>query len=466
MLKCSIYIKKQVTTVLEVKKITITITKESPMKSSAHVRKFFILCLFVVMLMPSVAFCNGYGGFILGSKSRAMGNAFVGLADNPSAVSINPAGIIHLDKTQILAGFTLAEIHGKFVSSGDAGINKNGYEASLEKQDALIPNLYITHKFNDWFALGFGEYTVYGTSFIWNDDFEGRYVPCGKEGTMQTMTFSPVAAFKIVDGLSLGLGVRLEYLKTVFDNVNYIFPGFPQPEVKLIAKDFAVAWDVAALYKITDNFSAGIHYRSEINHDTDKNDVKFSPQIRMLQIRNTDASFEFTFPQNVTFGIAWNQGPVTLTLDGTWWDWSHSNQRLLIKFKDDVAFKSTQISPWDWDDTWSVGIGGEYRINALNRVIALRAGYMWDQSPVPGSTVGPPDGFHNDNHEFTIGAGIPIGPFTTDLYFGYVYTEDREWNNAIGDNRHPGRVFSQRRITGEFEDFNTYTMGIDLTYKF
>jgi hypothetical protein len=90
---------------------------------------------------------------------------------------------------------------------------------------------------------------------------------------------------------------------------------------------------------------------------------------------------------------------------------------------------------------------------------------MWDQSPVPDSTVSPA-GYQNDNHEVMIGAGFPIGPFYTDLYAGYVLTVDRDWNNSIGDTRHPGRVFSQRRITGEFEDYNTYTFGIDLTYKF
>ena len=300
------------------------------MKWNVKSKKVFILCLLVSLLIPSVAFCGGYSGFILGSKAQAMGSAFVGLADNPTAISINPAGIIQLDKTQFLMGTTIADIHGHFVSSGEAGINKKDEESSLEQKYQFIPNLYITHKINDWVAIGFGEYTVYGASFIWEDKFEGRYVPTGKEGTIQTMTLAPVVAFKIVDGLSVGVGGRVEYLKTVFDNMNYIAPFLSEPNVKMTAKDWALGWDIAALYKINENFSTGIHYRSEINHYTDGDDVKFSPQIRMLQIRNTDASFDFTFPQNVTLGFAWSQGPVTLTLDGTWWNWSHSNQELVV----------------------------------------------------------------------------------------------------------------------------------------
>jgi long-chain fatty acid transport protein len=314
-------------------------------------------------------------------------------------------------------------------------------------------------------AVGFGEYTLYGASFIWEDKFEGRYVPSGKEGTIQTVTLSPVVAFKITDGLSVGLGGRVEYLKTVFDNLNYVAPAFPQPNIKMTAKDWAPGWDIALLYKITENFSTGIHYRSEINHKTDGDDVKFTPQLRMLEIRDTKASFDFSFPQNVTFGFAWSQGPVTLTLDGTWWNWSHSNQDLVVKFNDKVAFKSTQISPWDWNDSWSVGIGGEYRLNALNRVISLRAGYMWDQCPIPDSTVSPAS-FQNDNHVFSIGTGFPIGPLYTDLFAAYVLTPDRDWNNSIGDARHPGKFFGNKRITGEFDDYNTFLFGIDLSYKF
>lgn len=379
--------------------------------------------------------------------------------------SLTPEEFVQLDKTQFLAGCTFAQIYGKFVSSGNAGINKNGEESSLERQNQYIPDLYITHKVNDRLAIGFGEYTVYGASFIWENKSEGRYVPSGTNGSTITMTFSPVVAFKLTDRLSVGVGGRLEYLKTTFENLNYVAPFFSQPNLKMTARDFALGWDIALLYKITDNFSTGIHYRSEINHETRDDDVNFSPQIRMLQVRNTTASFDYNFPQNVTVGLAWSQGPVTLTLDGTWWQWSESNKNLVIKFDDTVAFESTKTIPWDWKDTWSVGIGGEYKVNALGRVIALRAGYMWDQCPTPDSTI-KPSGFHGDNQYFNIGAGFPIGPLYTDLFAGYMFTADREWNNSVGDASHPGRVFGSKRITGEFDDYNTYMLGIDLTYKF
>ncbi|MBN1365042.1 MAG: outer membrane protein transport protein [Syntrophaceae bacterium] len=435
------------------------------MKCNLNMKRTFILYLLITLLIPSAVFGGGYGGFVQGAKSHAMGNAFVGLADNPTAVCINPAGIIQLDGTEILIGMTIVDFNGKYVSSGNAGINKKGDKASLKQRYQYIPNLYITHKVNDLLAIGLGEYSVYGSAWRWNNRFEGRYVPTGKEGTLITATVSPVIALKIIDGLSVGVGGRLQYMETIMENWNYIAPFFPKPKLKVKAEDYAVGWDVALLYKIIDDLSIGIHYRSKINHNADDVNFRFSQHLRLLQVRDTEASFSFNFPQNLTFGLAWSQGPVTFTLDGTWWNWSNTNKDFVIKFKDKVAFNSSITSPWNWNDSWSVGVGGEYKVNVLNRIISLRAGYMWDQCPIPDSTVSPP-GLLNDFHEFMIGTGFPIGPFYTDLYFAYNFTKDREWNNSKGDYRHPGRFFSQQRITGDFEDYNTYLIGLDITYKF
>jgi len=88
----------------------------------------------------------------------------------------------------------------------------------------------------DRLAVGFGEYTLYGASFIWR--ISSRPVcTIRKEGTIQTVTLSPVVAFKIIDGLSVGLGGRVEYLKTVFDNLNYVAL-LSSTKCKMTAKDW------------------------------------------------------------------------------------------------------------------------------------------------------------------------------------------------------------------------------------
>src|SRR5512139_1621635 len=68
-----------------------------------------VLAMFAVTVAGITMFSSGSfaAGFRLpdqDSAAMAMGGAFVGQADNPSAVWYNPAGITDLDGTRISAG--------------------------------------------------------------------------------------------------------------------------------------------------------------------------------------------------------------------------------------------------------------------------------------------------------------------------------------------------------------------------
>jgi long-subunit fatty acid transport protein len=118
-------------------------------------------------------------------------------------------------------------------------------------------------------------------------------------------------------------------------------------------------------------------------------------------------------------------------------------------------------SPMKWDDTWSFAIGAEYDVNALDRVISLRGGFMYEQCPVPSETVSPV-GYQGDNLLYNIGLGSMIGPVYSDFFLTYVYTKGRPWNNSLGAVPNPGGG----PITGEFKDYNTFLFGNNITYKF
>lgn len=60
-------------------------------------RLFFSVATFIVFL-SSLAIANGLNLNSLGSRALAMGGAFVGLADDFSAIYWNPAGIAQFDK--------------------------------------------------------------------------------------------------------------------------------------------------------------------------------------------------------------------------------------------------------------------------------------------------------------------------------------------------------------------------------
>jgi len=414
-----------------------------------------------------MVFCHGWGGYEQGAKARGMGAAFTGLADDPSAIFYNPAGITQLDGNQLLLGFSIATVQGDFESAGTSGIpgTSPGDKTSLEEQYFLIPNFYFTSKINDKLSLGIGEYTIFGLGFEWPNSFEGRFAPGGINGEIQTMTLNPVAAYKVSDKLSISVGGRIERAELNLQNQIFVAPGVDEVRSEISGDDIGLGWNAGLLYKITENLSMGLSYRSIMKHSFEDLDVEFSPQIGMLGlipvgILNTKSDLDVNLPQFASFGLAWSKGPLTLTFDGYWWDWSEIDQ-LAFKFDNPVAGQSSQIVPMNWDDTWSWAMGAEYVINALGRDISLRAGIMYEECPVPDETVSPA-GYQGDNIIFSTGIGSMIGPLYSDFYFSYVHTKDRTWNNTIGSATNPGGG----QVTGEFRDYGSILIGGSLTYKF
>ena len=415
-----------------------------------------ILCLSIwlvlCLIFPSLAFCHGWAGYEQGAKAHGMGGAFTGLADDATAVYFNPAGITQLEGTQVSFGFSIPTVEGKFKSAGS--------ETDLERGTFFIPNFYITSKMNEKLSLGFGAYTIFGLGFEWPDSFEGRFAPGGKNAQLTTVTLSPVVAYQVTDKLSLSLGGRVEYADLKLENKIFLGPGAPEVSSEISGDDFGYAWNAAILYKFSDSFSAGLNYRSKIKHSFDDLDANFSPQIIPVGLTNTKAKLDVELPQFLSLGTAWSKGPFTLTFDVYWWDWSVNNE-LKFQFSQPVAGQPSNTIPLSWKDTWTYAIGAEYKIQAFERDISLRAGFMYEENPYPDETVGPA-GYQGDNLLYNIGLGSMIGPFYCDFFFTYVYTKDRTWNNDVGNVPNPGGG----PISGEFSDYNTIIIGSNITFKF
>ena len=428
-----------------------------------------LLSFMIVLLMifPSLAFSHGWAGYEQGAKAHGMGGAFTGLADDPTAVYFNPAGITQLEGTQISLGFSIPTVNGKFESAGTSGMPgvSAGVKTDLESQTFFIPNFYLTSKINNKLSLGFGAYTIFGLGFEWPDSFEGRFAPGGKNAELTTLTLSPVAAYQVNDKLSLSLGGRVEWADLKLENKIFVAPGVPEVSSEISGDDFGYAWNAAMFYKFTDDFSVGFNYRSKIKHSFDDLDVNFSPQIGSIGpipvgLNNTKADLDVDLPQILSLGAAWSRGPLTLTFDVHWWDWS-TNDELKFQFKEPVNGQTSMTVPLRWKDTWTYAIGAEYKIKAFERDISLRAGFMYEESPVPDETVGPA-GYQGDNLLYNIGLGSMIGPLYCDFFLTYVDTKDRTWNNDVGNVPNPGGG----PISGEFSDYNTIIIGSNITFKF
>jgi long-chain fatty acid transport protein len=159
-------------------------------------------------------------------------------------------------------------------------------------------------------------------------------------------------------------------------------------------------------------------------------------------------------PATFALGVAYTIGKLTVEADADWTFWS-SFQSLPITIQNPVPTMPSTTNPKQWDDVVALRFGAEYRVTDP---LALRAGFVYDPSPVPGKTMGPelPD---SDRLNYMVGAGYKIGPWTIDGAFQYIDKKDRTENN---------QAFTAAGGTG----FNgTWTgdawlVGMDVGYKF
>jgi long-chain fatty acid transport protein len=177
----------------------------------------------------------------------------------------------------------------------------------------------------------------------------------------------------------------------------------------------------------------------------------------MINLNNTKGTSSFKTPAMAFLGVAWSLGAWTLACDAYWTEWS-TFDKLSVTYNTPVAGASGFSIDKDWRDTWSLGFGVQYN---LNQYIDLRAGYIYDQSPVPDRTLDPTV-FFGDSQLYCIGLGVKFDRFTADLAYNYLQSKDRSFDNSVGDAPNPGGG----RVTGDFKDADMHILVVNINYKF
>ncbi|MCJ7500818.1 outer membrane protein transport protein, partial [bacterium] len=163
-------------------------------------RNFTILLAAAAMLMlaagPAAA-----GGFRIpeaGAKAMGFGNAFVGMADDPSAVQFNPAGITQLEGNRIQAGVTSVSTHNDYTDLG-------GTKTSAEDGSFMPPSFYYTNHLGEgqWW-IGLGVTAPFGLGTEWK---VGSFNYVATETLIEMVKINPSAAYRVNDQWSVGFGI-------------------------------------------------------------------------------------------------------------------------------------------------------------------------------------------------------------------------------------------------------------------
>ncbi len=420
------------------------------------IRKF-IFILIVVIFTATSSFAAGFHVNVeQGMKAMGLGGAFVGLADDPTALYYNPAGITQLDgKFNFATTYTFGVFHPKLHDPKIVDLyGVTRLQSGTKEQDwrwAQIPSMYFTYKINDKFTAGFAFFAPFGTATDWTHTWIGRYF--SDKIDLKTYDFNPTIAYKINDKFSVAVGINYVYGDvTIKKSISFPMiaaqaPGLSQAQTLSLYNLFynrsydadlklsgdtgsssrGWGYNIGILYKPNSEWQIGMIYRSEVNLDFDGTATySYQPGAIALGapavLKKSDISASIKLPDYLALGIVnksfknW-----TLLFDFYWTGWS-DYKSLDVKFKDFAGNKNyIAKTPKNWNDVIAIRLGAEYQYNNW----AFRAGYMHDESPTKDATRGP-ELACSDRNDFTLGVGYKYKKFSIDAAYLIAFFKSHE----------------------------------------
>jgi long-chain fatty acid transport protein len=397
-----------------------------------------LLAFLLVFGASSLGWTNGFNLNSIGSRALSMGGAFVGLADDYSAIFWNPAGLAQFKRRAI--GFYGSDIIPKgsylFQRPTDEGL-LTVVDAKTKTKHYLSGMLAYYQPVNESLVAGIGLYVPAGLGAAWNGDdfrFLTNNISYLWESRIGMITLSPAIAYKVNDMVSVGAALNLNYgtfsVKTHAGNVEIPVPpgqlDLGQYDESLNGWGIGVTFGVLVKPSETLSFGATIRTPSKVKLNGDvsiENLDLLGPNFK----NSSDVSRDVTWPWWIAAGVAYRpMQDLTLTFDLQWTQWS-KEQELETRFKDPywsllMQESGDNILSLKWEDALQVRFGAEY---VLYQNVAIRAGYYYDPSPAPEKTTNVLIPSYDFN-AFTLGVGYDLSGLVIDFGFEMLFGKTRE----------------------------------------
>ncbi|WP_026842690.1 OmpP1/FadL family transporter [Citrifermentans bremense] len=409
--------------------------------------------LLVALLTPMLAFggaaavhASGYAVFTHDASALGQGNAVTAHSNDPSTVFYNPALMNKLAGTQVEAGTTAIFSNREYQPTGGG--------AGTSSDTLFFPShFYATHKVNDQVSVGLGVFNPFGLGTEWDENWSGRYI--ATKSKMKTFNVNPAISYQATPKLSVAAGVDVIILDATLEKkaVNSAAIGIPGPGFDINGKfkgdGKGIGFNLGAAYKPTQDLSLGISYRSQVVIGV-KGTSRTSPVISALGL-DTAGKTTITLPPQVTAGVAYQVSrPLVIEAGARWEGWSTFKELNL-----DLDNGKVVSSQRAWKDAWGGNVGGRYQ---MNDTVALLAGYVYGDTPVPDSTFDPsiPDA---KTHVFCAGTDMNFKPVTVAFSYGYQLLENRTKSNSIAGAM-PGSAANGKYKT------DAHLIALSVGYKF
>lgn len=418
-------------------------------------------------------------------STSGLGRAYAGeaaIADNAAVIATNPALMTVFKRAQFSAGGVY--INSKVDMRGDVStkINKitvpaGNQKGSASKNDvvpeAFIPNLYFVAPVNDKLALGAGMNVNFGLKSEYGRDYAAGLF--GGETKLSTINLNFSGAYRVTQGLSVGLGLNAVHAKAKLDRTAGILKNTVdgvKDKIKSIVNDiekiadhlsnnksvvqlqdksaWGFGWNAGLMYQFNENNRMGLAYHSAVDIDF----TDYTATSLKASKFGEESSLTLRLPDYVEFsGLHQVTNRFAIHYSYKYTHWSHLN-KLYARYNDGKAAFDKELQ---YSNSSRVAFGGTYDIDDK---LTLRAGVAYDQAASRHyRSASIPD---TDRTWYSLGATYKFTPhFSVD--FGYAYLKGKK----IHFKEEEKAVHEHAIITANYTSkahANLY--GLNLNYSF
>ena len=427
------------------------------MTSAKQLLLFFLLVLIFICSEPAV-FAQNITKEIqissspnpVGSGARAlgMGGAFIAVADDATAASWNPGGLIQLERPEIsiVGSFSSRSEDFSSVSDTDPQGNSTTDSVDLNYLSAAYPFNLLNR--NMVVSVNYQRLYDFNKDLNFAYSFQGQYNPTMRYGLTQNIDISqkgglsavsPAYCVEIIPNLSFGVTLNL-WTDALFENGwqrNYVSRGTGYTTIGDISIPYTLGSDIhdkysslwgmnanlGFLWNITEMITIGGVFKTpwtaNMHHDYAYSGFQRWPNSSTAEVQETknySEDVEMRFPMSYGLGIAFRfSDTFTCSLDvyrTEWGDFSYKDGSGVERNPiDDRPVEYSNVEP-----THQVRVGGEYLIILGRTIIPVRGGLFYD--PEPGKNGSQP--FYG----FSIGSGVSYGSVVFDLAYQFRFGND------------------------------------------
>jgi long-chain fatty acid transport protein len=386
----------------------------------------------------------------LGTKARSMGGAFVGLADDFSAVFWNPAGLAFVPQNSF--GISLND------SIQTATYQQQRYVPGLGNVSILdarmIPRSNFSglaagsYSFGERWVAGLGVYSTTGFGVTWDNADMKPLSESNQDirwsSRVSVITIAPAVAFKLNHLVSLGASLCCNFGRFALDRYagNFLAPIPDIPYVQPIdlgqyeesSTGRGISAVVGILFRPNDRISIGISFKT-----ADAIEFKGTAKVQgftalstalQREISGTSAlEKKITWPEWLGLGMAIRpMDRLTLTADLHWTRWSSldviQTNYLDANWKTYMGERGNDKMPMYVRDCLQIRMGAEFLLHQF----AIRAGFYTDPAPGPENAT---NILFPDKNSFGVNVGASYSLVGWKLEIGLEYLAARSASSAV-----------------------------------